>query len=113
METMEFKKLVQIYSKYFSLGYLGTDASDKLALISLTCYVTKELQKKGKKINCYEVLLQIGKDFPELEKNTFLKAVGAICEDFLYGSEQFPDFGLKPSEMPKTIKKILDKYTPF
>ena len=113
MEQMPFEQVLKIYSKFFSLGYLGRDGADKLALISLTCYVTKELHKKGKKMNCYEVLLQIGKDFPDLEKNTFLKAVGAICEDLLYGSDSFPDFGLKPSEMPKTIKKLLDKYTPF
>lgn len=95
------------------MGYLRTDCSDKLACIALTCYVTNTLKKKGKNINCYEVLLQICKDFPDIEKNTFLKSLGVICEDLLYGCDTFPDFGIKPKDMPSTIKNLLDKYCPF
>lgn len=116
METLEnisFDKLALIYQKYFSLGYLNTDASDKLACISLTCYITKELNKKGKKVTCYDVLLQIGKNFPELVKNTFFKSLGAICQDLMYGCETFPDFGLSPKDMPKAVLKLLNKYCPF
>ena len=95
------------------MGYLGKDLSDKLACISLTCYITNELRKKGKKINCYEVLLQIGKDFTDFEKNTFLKSLGVICEDIMYSCDTFPDFGIKPKEMPSTVKKLLEKNCPF
>lgn len=113
LQSISFDKLLAIYDKYFSLGYLNSDVSDKLACISLTCYITNELRKKGKNINCYEVLLQIGKDLPDLEKNTFLKSLGAICESLMYGNKVFPDFGIAPKEMPKTVRKLLDSYCPF
>lgn len=116
METLEnisFEKLSTIYQKYFGLGYLNTDANNKLACISLICNITNELNKKGKNINCYDVILQIGKDFPELVKNTFFKSLGAICQDLMYGCKTFPDFGLKPKEMPKQVLKLLSEYCPF
>jgi hypothetical protein len=31
----------------------------------------------------------------------------------MYGCDTFPDFGIKPQEMPKTLKKLLDTYVPF
>ena len=113
LQSISFDKLLAIYDKYFSLGYLNSDVSDKLACISLTCYITNELRKKGKNINCYEVLLQIGKDLPDLEKNTFLKSLGAICESLMYGSETYPDFGIAPKDMPQQVRKLLDSYCPF
>ena len=113
LQNISFDKLLQIYDKYFSLGYLNNDVSDKLACISLTCYITNELRKKGRKINCYEVLLQIGKDMPDLVKNTFLKSLGAICESPMYGSKTYPDFGIDPKNMPKQVRKLLDDYCPF
>lgn len=113
LTNMPFDKVSQIYNKYFSMGFLNCDVSDKLAAISLTCYITNELRKKGKKATCYDVLLQIGKDMPDLVKNTFLKSLGAICEDLMYGCNTFPDFGIKPSEMPKTVRRLMDNYCPF
>ena len=113
LQSISFDKLLAIYDKYFSLGYLNTDISDKLACISLTCYITNELRKKSKKSTCYDVLLQIGKDLPDLEKNTFLKSLGAICESLMYGSKTFPDFGIPLKEMPKQVRKLLGSYCPF
>ena len=113
LQNISYKDLVKVYQNYFSLGYINGDISDKFALISLTCYVTNELRKKGKKVNCYDVLLLVGKDFGDLEKNTFLKSLGAVCEDFMYGCDSFPTFNLKSSEIVKTLKNILDKYVPF
>ena len=86
---------------------------DKLACIALTCYITKELRKKGQKVTCYDVLLKVGNDFGEVEKNTFLKSLGAICEDLMYGCNTFLDFGIKPKDMPKQLKILLDNYVPF
>ena len=111
LENISFDKLFKIYRKFFSMGYLGTDCSDKLACISLVCCITHELRKKGKNLNCYEVLCQIDKDHPE--KNTFLKSLGAICEDLLYCCDKFPDFGIPLKEMPNTVKKLLNQYCPF
>lgn len=113
LTNISFEKLSLIYEKYFSLGYLNTDVSNKLALISLTCYVTNEVRKKGKNMNCYDILLQIGKDMPESVKDTFIKSLGAICQSFMYECNTFPDFNIKPKDMPKTIKNLLAEYIPF
>ena len=113
LQNISFEKLLAIYDKYFSLGYLNTDVSDKLACISLTCYLTNEFRKKGKKITCYDTLLWIGKDLPEHMKKTFLKSLGAICESLMYGSKTYPDFGIPVKDMPKQVRKLLDSYCPF
>ena len=113
LESISFDKLSQIYTKYFTLGYLNSNLSDKMACIALTCYLTNELNKKGKNITCYDVLLKVGKDFGDLEKNTFLKSLAAICKDYMYGCKEFPDFGIPVKEMPKQLKNLLDKYCPF
>ena len=47
------------------------------------------------------------------EKETFLKSLGAICEDFMYGVKDFPDYGVPLKDMPKQLKKLLDSYVPF
>ncbi len=109
MEDISFEKLLAIYKKYFSLNYLNSNLGDKLACIALTCYITNELRKKGQKVTCYDVLLKVEQD----EKNTFLKSLGAICEDFMYGCDSFPDFGIKPKDMPKQLKILLANYCPF
>ena len=113
LQSISFEKVLAIYDKYFSLGYLNTDVSDKLACISLTCYLTNALREKGQNVNCYQVLLQIGKDMPDLVKNTFLKSLGAICESLMYGSKTYPDFGIEPKNMPKQLRQLLDSYCPF
>jgi hypothetical protein len=114
LRNISFDKLLKIYCKYFDLGYLNTDINDKLALIALTCNITHKLKMQKKQVNCYDVLLQIaGKYFNQDQKDTFLKSLAVICESLMYGCEVFPDFGVAPKEMPKTIRKILDSYCPF
>ena len=113
LQSISFEKVLAIYDKYFSLGYLNTDVSDKLACISLTCYLTNALREKGQKVNCYQVLLQVGKDMPDLVKNTFLKSLGAICESFLQYEKELLDFGIPVKEMPKQLRQLLDSYCPF
>lgn len=113
LESISFDTLSKLYTKYFTLGYLNSNMSDKLACIALTCYITNEIRKKGKQVTCYDVLLKVGNDFPNTEKNTFLKSLGAVCEDFMYGCDTFLDFGISPKEMPKQLKLLLDKYCPF
>lgn len=111
--NISFEKLAAIYKKYFSLNYLNSDMGDKLACIALTCYITNEIRKKGKKVTCYDILLKVGKDFGDVEKKTFLKSLGAICEDLMYGCTTFLDFGISPKDMPKTLQKLLNNYVPF
>ena len=113
LEDIDFKKANAIYQKLFSLHYLNCDLGDKLGVIALTCRITHALQEKGKKVTCYDVLLKIGKNFREVEKNTFLKSLACICDDFMYGVNNYPDFGIKLSEAPKQLEKLLENYVPF
>ena len=113
LENINFDKLSKLYQKYFKLGYLGNNMSDKFACFALTCYITNEVRKKGKNVSCYDILLKVNGNCSDLEKNTFLKSLGAICEDFMYGCDTFLDFGIPPKEMPKQLKLLLDKYCPF
>lgn len=113
LENISFEKLLRIYKKYFSLYYINTNSDNKLALIALVCFLTNELRKKDKNITCYDVLLKIGKDFPDVDKNTFLKSLACICEDMMYGCKEFNTFGVERQNVPKTIKKLLNEYVPF
>lgn len=113
LENISFDKLAKIYQKYFTLSYLDTNMSDKFACISLTCCITKELKKKTPNITCYDVLLKICPDFREVDKNTFLKSLGAICESFLQYEKELLDFGIPVKEMPKQLKKLLGNFCPF
>lgn len=113
LENISYDKLKQVYSKYFTFMFLDLPFNDKLACIALTCYITNELRKKDPKISCYDVLLKIGKDMPNIAKNTLFKSLGAICEDFLKSSSDFPDFGIPTRDMPKQLKKLLSEYCPF
>ena len=113
LQNISFNKTLELYKKYFFFFYLGKDMNNKLACIALTCYITNELRKKGQKVTCYDVLLKIGNDFKEVEKNTFLKSLGVICEDLMYGCNTFIDFGINPKDMPKQLKILLDNYVPF
>ena len=112
-ENINFDKLSEVYNNLFSFNYISDNLSDKLACIALTCYITNEVRKKGKKVTCYDILLKVGSDFPDYLKNTFLKALGIISEDFMYECKDFPDFGIPPKEMPKQLKVLLEKYIPF
>lgn len=113
LSELSWDKTQAIYHKFFSIHYLNSNLGDKLAVIALTCYITNEVKKKKKDVTCYDVLLKIGKDFGEVEKNTFLKSLAAVCEDFMYGVKEFPTFGVEPKKMPQQLKKLLDSYVPF
>lgn len=113
LENINFDELCKIHLEYYNLGYMGPSLSNKLACIALTCYLTNEFRKQGKKITCYDVLIKIGKHSHLDENNTFLKSLGAICESFMYSCDEFPNLGIEVKEMPKQLKILLDKYLPF
>lgn len=113
LEEIEYKKLTNIYQKLFSLHYLNCNLGDKLGVIALTCRITNALKQKNPYITCYDVLLKIGKNFGEVEKNTFLKSLACVCEDMMYGVKDYPDFGVKLSDAPKQLQKLLGNYVPF
>ena len=113
LANISFDKLLKLYQTLFSLGYINSKFENKIALISMVCYVTNAVRKKNPDITCYDVLLKIAKDFGEVNSNTFLKSLAVVCEDMMYGCSDFPTFGVEPKEMPAQIKKILGDYCPF
>ena len=113
LANFSFEKLSKVYQKYFSLGYINDKFENKIAIIAMICYVTNAIRKQGKNVTCYDILLKIGSDFNEDQKKTFLKSLAVICDDMMYGCKEFPDFGVKPKDMPAQIKQILSSYCPF
>lgn len=111
-----FDKVKAVYAKYFSLGCLNAGLDKKLALVAMVCYVTHKLNEKKDplhQVTCYQVICKIGQKFPYEIKETFFKALAAVCEDFMYGSTEFPTFGVEPKQMPTEIQKILETWLPF
>lgn len=71
LESLSFDQINKIYSKYFTLGYLGSSISDKMACIALVCSITNELKKKDKKVTCYDVLLKLENILASLKRCLF------------------------------------------
>lgn len=108
---MTYKELKSLHSEYFSLGYFNTNIETKFALISLICYVTYKAKKKDKNVTYYKVIKSLSKDCNFSEK--FIFGLSIICEEFGYGCEKFPLFGLKGNEIISQIKEIFNHYIPF
>lgn len=108
---MSYKELRDIYSEHFSLGYINDSIETKFALISLICYVTQQARKKNRSVTYYQVIKAITKDisFPD----SFIVGLSIICEEFGYGCNKFPLFGLKGKQIISQIKEILEHYVPF
>ena len=109
---MEYSEKKDVYSKNFSLGYLNTNFSDKIGLISLICYITYTKKQKEPGIDCYKVIRAITKDVSL--PDDFIETLSIICEDYMYGTKEFPTFGCKTGdEIIKKIKSTLETWVPF
>lgn len=107
---MKYKELQNIYNEYFSIATLGNDFSNRLALISLTCYLYYKLKPKNPDLTYFMLLYKIGKtEVPEKD----LIGLSIICENFGTNCNEFPDFGISLKDMPKKIKELLHNWTPF
>ena len=110
IKTPPYEEMQEIYNKYFSLGFLGDDISNKFALISLTCYLTEKLKEKKPDITHWSVLYKLSNgSVPEY----YLKGLAVICSDLSYGCKEFPTFDLKGKEIPDKIKELLNQHLPF
>ncbi len=110
IKTPPYEEMQEIYNKYFSLGFLGNDISNKFALISLTCYLVEKLKAKKPDITHWTVLYKISNgSVPE----DYLKGLAVICSDLSYGCHEFPTFELKDKDIPAKIKELLNQHLPF
>lgn len=108
---MEYRQMSELYTQYFSLGNIAADIKQKFALISLICYIVKDLQRKRPDVTFYQIVNKLctGTGYTEDE----IKGLAIVCESFAYGCVDFPTFNIKPADMAKTIKAILNKRLPF
>lgn len=105
LDTMQI-----IYSKYFSLGHITDDISDKCGLICLICYITEKIKKLKPTIDYYDVIKQLAKGYlNDLE----IKGLTAVCTDFAYGCTKFSNFGIEDKKIPEQIKAMLANRSPF
>ena len=103
----------KIYSKYFSLNFLGNDISNKFALISLTCSLTNKLKAKKPDVTHWSVLYKINSKGTTHVPEDLLKGLAVLCSDFGYGCTEFPTFGIEDKKIPEKIKELLDSWIPF
>lgn len=108
--TPPYEEMQAIYSRYFSLDFLGSDINNKFALISLTCYITEKLKKQKPDWTHWKTLYEINKGTVSEDK---LKGLAVICSDLGYGCTSFPTFGIADKDIPAKIKELLEKYVPF
>ena len=59
--TPSYEEMQTLYSKYFSLDFLGSDINNKFALISLTCYITEKIKKQKPDWTHWKTLYEINK----------------------------------------------------
>ena len=110
-----YKELESDYKEYFSLAGLDTDISNKFALISLICFLTKELKKNNPDVTCYKTIMAITKnDDVDDYYFKFLRGLSVVCQDFMTHTKEFMTFDLKSSkEMISKVREILGTWLPF
>ena len=119
---IEFKELtyeekVGFYLKNFSTGAFSSGKlSNKLALISLICLVTKKLREKDGNLSVKTVIEKILQRplFYTEAFDAFLIGLAIICEDFLYETKEIDNFGFTESkQIIAKIKELLNEWLPF
>lgn len=108
--TPSYEELQSIYSRYFSLGSLSSSFTEKMALISLVCYITEKLKAKKPDVTHYQIIRKLA--YPALPED-FIKGLAVVCSDFAYYAKDFPTFEIKDKDIPKKITELLDRYVPF
>lgn len=110
INTPSYQEMQQLYSRYYSLGYLNTDINTRFALISLIGYLCYKLRQKKPDITPYRIIKKIiGDNLPE----DYIKGLSVVVSDFSNGCKEFPTFGLEDKKIPSKIKEILTMYLPF
>ena len=108
--TPPYEEMQALYSKYFSLGFLGSDINKKFALVSLVCFLTEKVKKNKPDWTHWKTLYEISKGSIPEDK---LKGLAVICSDFAYGCTSFPTFGIEDKKIPVKVKELLDEQLPF
>ena len=109
-----YQELEDYYHEYFSLGDLDCDLSNKFALISLICFLTKQARIKNPDATCYQVIMKIISGEESNYSLEFIRGLSIVCTDMMKHSNEFLTFDLKTSKaMVEKIKEILKTWLPF
>ena len=110
-----YKEVEDFYRHNLSLCGLNTDISNKFALISLICFVTKQMKKKHPDTTCYQVVMKIvGDSIVDNYYLDFLQGLSIVCEDFILHTTEFMTFDLTNSkDIINKIRDILNTWMPF
>ena len=108
---LSFEELDKLYQDNFSLGFFDKDGNNRLALISLICYLYDKLKGKNPNLTYWSLIWKLGKSTNMSEE--YLKRLAVICKEFGYGSPKYNNFGIKDSDIPEQIKKIMNTWLPF
>lgn len=105
----EFK---QFLDKHMFIGVPQSgDAGDKFALIGMVCYLTRALQQQKPGMTHYQVIRMCTKN--KAFSAEVIESLANVCDWFAYNCVKFPDFGVKPKEMPSKICDLIEQLLPF
>ena len=116
-QNLSYEEKISFYVRNFSTGAFSSGKlSNKLALISLICLVTKKLREKDGNLTVKVVIekilqrpLMVTESF-----DSFLIGLSIICEDFLYQTTEIDNLGFTDSkQIIAKIKELLNEWFPF
>ena len=116
-QNLSYEEKFSFYVRNFSTGAFSSGKlSNKLALISLICLVTKKLREKDGSLTVKVVIekilqrpLMVTESF-----DSFLIGLSIICEDFLYQTTEIDNLGFTDSkQIIAKIKELLNEWFPF
>lgn len=115
--NLSYEEKVSFYVRNFSTGAFSSGKlSNKLALISLICLVTKKLREKDGNLTVKVVIEKILQRPLIITESfdSFLIGLSIICEDFLYQTTEIDNFGFTDSkQIIAKIKELLNEWFPF
>ena len=116
-QNLSYEEKISFYVRNFSTGAFSSGKlSNKLALISLICLVTKKLREKDGSLTVKVVIEKIlQRPLIVTESfDSFLIGLSIICEDFLYQTTEIDNLGFTDSkQIIAKIKELLNEWFPF
>ena len=116
-QNLSYEEKFSFYVRNFSTGAFSSGKlSNKLALISLICLVTKKLREKDGNLTVKVVIEKIlQRPLIVTESfDSFLIGLSIICEDFLYQTTEIDNLGFTDSkQIIAKIKELLNEWFPF
>ena len=116
-QNLSYEEKISFYVRNFSTGAFSSGKlSNKLALISLICLVTKKLREKDGDLTVKVVIEKIlQRPLIVTESfDSFLIGLSIICEDFLYQTTEIDNLGFTDSkQVIAKIKELLNEWFPF